>query len=106
MDGCGHHVRCRREYRARLDPPAARVSPTIPQPCEREQRPVIDFKAVRLLRLADPLPLIKAIRRNEASAVGQRITECGLRRRRLTSGVNHHRGTRHILRPRWDESPT
>jgi len=50
-------------------------------------------------------PLVKPVRRDEASAVGQRITECWLRRRCLGSGVNHHCCAGHILRPRWDESP-
>jgi hypothetical protein len=106
MDGGSHRVRCRRQDRARFDPLSARVFPAIPQPCECKQRPVTDFKTVRLLRFARPLPLVKPVRWDEASTVGQRITERGLRRSRLTSGVNHHRCTRHILRPRWDESPT
>ena len=89
MDGCGHRVRCRCQDRARLDPLPARVFPAIPQSREREQLAVIDFKAVRLFRLARPLPLVKSVRRDEASAAGQRIAECGLRRRRLRSGVNH-----------------
>src|ERR1019366_6138372 len=75
MDGCGHCVRCRGQDRAGLDPLSARVFPAIPQSREREQLAVIDLKTERLLRLATPLPLVKSVRRDEASATAQRIAE-------------------------------
>jgi len=80
MDGRGNRIRCRRQDRTRLDPLPARVFPAIPQPCEREQFTVINFKTVRLFRLSPPLPLVESVRWDEAPATGQRIEESRLRR--------------------------
>ena len=87
MDGGSHSVWSRGQNRARLDPLPTRVFPAIPQPRECEQHPVVDFKAIRLFHFSRPLPLIKPVRRDEASSVGQRIAERRLRRSRLRSGL-------------------
>jgi hypothetical protein len=52
VDGRGDCIRCRCQDRTRLEPLSAGVSPSIPQSCECEQFPIINFKTVRLFRLA------------------------------------------------------
>ena len=61
----------------------------IPQSREREQLPVVDFEAVRLLGFPVSLPLVKAVRRNQAPAGFQSIAERGLRGRRFRPCVDH-----------------
>ena len=100
-----HSIWSRRQDRTRLDPLSTGVFPAIPQPSECEQRPVIDFKAVRLLRFARPRPLVESVRRDETSAVGEWITERWLSRRRLRSGVNHTGSGGRLFRPTWNETP-
>jgi hypothetical protein len=60
-------IRSDRQDRAALDCLPSRVFPSIPEASEREQLAAVHFKAVRLLGLAFPLPLIEAICRDETS---------------------------------------
>ena len=73
----GHCVRGGRQYRARLHPLPARITPALPQSGKGEQTAVTDLEAEGLLRRATTLPLVKAVRRNEASAQFHRFTEAG-----------------------------
>jgi len=63
--------------------------PPLPETRERELPVVGVVNEHRLLVLADPPPLVKTVRRNEAPAIGQRVTERGLRPRRFRSSVDH-----------------
>jgi hypothetical protein len=99
MDGRGHRVRGRGQNRAGLDPVAVRVFPAVPQPCEREQLPVIDFKTVRLFGFRRPHPFVKTVCRDQTPARFQRIAEGWLGARSFRSCVNHLGGGRRVFRP-------
>ena len=77
---------------------------TVPQSCEREQLPFIDFKTIRLLGFPVP-PFIETVCGDQAPAEFQRITKCGLGACRFRPCVDHLAGDRRVLRPRGNESP-
>ncbi len=70
--GC-NAIRSRRQNRAGLQRFAVCVVPAIPYSCKREQLPVINFKAVRLLNFPCFLPFVKSIRKDQAPAKSQCI---------------------------------
>jgi len=78
VHGGGRGIRCRGQDGTGSYPAAAGVLPAVPKSCEREQLPVINLEAVRLLAFPCPLPLVEAVCGNEAPAELQRFGEGGL----------------------------
>ena len=106
VNGTGHSVGSCRQNRTRLQEPAGRIFPSFPDPRKCEQLTFIDLKAVRLFFLSKPLPLIKPICGNQASAKFQRIAECRLRRRRFRSRVYHASAYGRVFCPPGNKAPT
>jgi hypothetical protein len=78
----------------------------IPQSCECKQVAVVDFKTVRLLHFALPLPLVESVCRNETSTGSKWIAERGYCRCCFRSRVNHSCSAGQVFRPGRNESPT
>ena len=72
-------------------------------PANANNFPALTSTAVRLLRFARPLPLVKSVCRNQAPAKSQCIAERGLPRRRFRSGVNHLGRTGRVFCPPGNE---
>src|SRR5277367_422414 len=99
MDRSCDCVRSRGQNRARFEGLPCRIVPTLPQSGERKELTSVDLKAKRLLRLADLLPLVETIRRNQTSTEFQRIRERGLDSGGFASCIYHRRGLGRVLRP-------
>lgn len=71
-------VWCRGQDRAGLGPVPTRVLPTLPESGESKQLAVVDLEAVWLFGFPGAQPFVEPIRRNQAPAIFQRVTECRL----------------------------
>src|SRR5215470_1082601 len=100
-------VGCRGNYRARLDRLAGgAILPSLPQAGEAEHAAVLHNDRIGLLGLrVELLPLVEAVRGNDAAAFSEGVSEGRLLRNRLGLRVDIAEAYLNILRPPGHKTP-
>src|SRR5262249_53226098 len=79
--------------------------PALPQTGDSEGNLALEADAVGLLAPVDLLPLVKAVRNDQAPPRPEGTAKGGLRRRRLRAGVRQAIPDGGIVGPGWNQAP-